>query len=185
MNALTLQDLLKYRIIGHSSFQNLDFLVATSFVPPSVSSKYIAYFIPSWKKYHSKLCHCRMCSSWAAAVGISHSYPVVHFSFMTFYLVSVFCCRQIWIPGTSFSYQISKDLPQRTTVFSVLFPERILQYQRVSFWSLLRMTGSRIWTSLTSSCLCSPMYSCLGLFWHICLFIFPASSSFSLPWLGH
>lgn len=55
MNALILQDLLKYRIIGHSSFQNLDFLVATSFVPPSVCSKYIAYFTPSWKKYHSKL----------------------------------------------------------------------------------------------------------------------------------
>lgn len=47
MNALSLQDLLKYKRIGHSSFQNLDFLVVTSFVPPSVSSKYIAYFIPS------------------------------------------------------------------------------------------------------------------------------------------
>lgn len=62
MNALTLQDLLKYKIIGYSSFQNLGFLVVTSFVPPSISSKYVAYFIPSWKKCHSKLCLCHVCS---------------------------------------------------------------------------------------------------------------------------
>lgn len=183
MNALTLQDLLKYKIIGHSSFQNLDFLVVTSFVPPSASSKYIAYFIPSWKKYHSKLCHCRMCSSWAVAVGISYSCPVVHFSFMMFYLVSVFCFRQIWIPATFFLLNLKRFASENYSFLSSLSRA----YSTVSKSKLLvTPQNGHLW-NMNSSHEFKSLFTYGFLSWPFLthLSIFPASSSFSLPWLGH